>query len=104
VLTSRPLPPGAPEEVSIAIGSAVQLLGKMRSDDFEGNVHLVGGPRTIQAFGQLGALDELEILKIPYMLGEGLPLSAPGTPELSLKLERQQTHPDGTVQLSYSFR
>jgi dihydrofolate reductase len=78
VLTSTPLPSGAPPGVSITTGSAEDLLARMRADDFAGDVHLVGGPRTIQAFIELGALDVLEI--------------------------RQQTHPDGTVQLSYSLR
>ena len=73
----------------------------MRSGDFEGNVHLVGGPRTIQAFRKLGALDVLEILLIPFVLGDGLPLSPPGTPQVPMRLERQRTHPDGTVELSY---
>jgi len=62
----------------------------------------VGGPRTIQAFRELGALDVLELLKIPFLLGDGVALVAPGTPEVPLKLERQQTHPDGTLQLTYT--
>jgi dihydrofolate reductase len=103
VLTSSPLPEGVPEGVSITTGSAQELLERMRSDEFEGNVHLVGGPRTTQAFRELGALDVLEILKIPFMLGDGVPLAPPGTPQVPLKLERQHTHPDGTVQLSYSL-
>jgi dihydrofolate reductase len=101
VLTSSPLPAGVPADVSITTGSAPELLERMRSDDFEGNVHLVGGPSTIQAFRELGALDVLEILLIPFVLGDGLPLSPLGTPQVPMRLERQWTHPDGTVQLSY---
>ncbi len=41
-LTSRPLPAGLPEEVTSA-ASPAELLALMRSGDFTGDVHLVGG-------------------------------------------------------------
>jgi len=37
----------------------------------DGDVHLVGGPRTIRAFYELGALDRLEIVILPILLGSG---------------------------------
>jgi dihydrofolate reductase len=44
------------------------------------DVHLVGGPRTIRAFRELGALDRLELVILPLLLGEGIALSPPGVP------------------------
>lgn len=102
VLTSRPLPPGTPSHV-VARGDPAELLQLMRDADFAGDVHLVGGPRTIGAFAGIGALDRLEIVVLPLLLGEGLPLSAPRTPVTRLTLESQRTFEDGSVELAYSL-
>ncbi len=93
VLTSRPLPAETPAE----------LLEQMRAAERDGDVHLVGGPRTIRAFAALGVPERLEIVLLPILLGEGLSLSAPGTPPLLLQLETQRTFPDGSVELAYSL-
>ena len=66
-------------------------------------MHLVGGPQTIRAFAGLGALDRLEILVLPILLGDGIPLSPPGGPRLRLQLLRaDRTFPDGTIELIYT--
>jgi dihydrofolate reductase len=102
VLTSRPLPDGTPSHV-VACGDPADLLKLMRDADFTGDVHLVGGPRTIRAFAEIGALDRLEIVLLPLLLGDGLPLSSPATPLTRLTLESQRTFEDGSVELAYSF-
>lgn len=101
VLTSRPLPPGLPVEVTTA-PSAARLLELMRAGDFDGDVHLVGGPRTIAAFREIGALGRLEVVVLPILLGDGVPLSPPGSPPLRMTLESQRSFPDGAVELAYS--
>ncbi len=101
ILTSRPLPPETPGDVVSDSDPAV-LLEKMRAADFDGDVHLVGGPLTIQAFRGIGALDRFEVVVLPILLGEGLRLSPPGTARLPLRLEAQRTFPDGSVELAYS--
>jgi dihydrofolate reductase len=82
---------------------------------------LVGGPRTIRAFHELGALDRLEIVVLPILLGAGIPLSPQGTqpapspqgtqpapsPQgtqlVSLRLLlADRTFPDGSVELVYT--
>lgn len=99
------LPDGVPDGVSVATSdSAAELLERMRSTVVSGDVHLVGGPRTIQAFRAIGALDELELLVVPFVLGDGLPLSPAGTPQLPLELARERSYPDGVVRLTYTFR
>lgn len=103
VLTSRPLPAETLPEGIVADADPAELFEQMRAADFDGDVHLVGGPRTINAFQTLGVLDRLEVIVLPILLGEGLPLSAPGTPPLPLQLETQRSFPDGSVELAYSF-
>jgi hypothetical protein len=65
----------------------------------------VGGPKTIQAFQALGALDTLEIILLPILLGGGIPLTMPGSPNLSLRLlGDRRAFPDGSVELVYSAK
>jgi hypothetical protein len=51
----------------------------------------------------LGALDRLEIVVLPTLLGTGVPLSPAGSPSASLRLlPGQRTFPDGAIELVYS--
>jgi dihydrofolate reductase len=103
VLTSRPLPDGTPPEVVVSRGGPAGLVGQLRSRASGGDVHLVGGPRTIRAIRDAGALDRLEVVLLPLLLGEGVPLSPPGTPQERLRLLRaDRTFPDGSAELVYA--
>ncbi|HWE64690.1 MAG TPA: dihydrofolate reductase family protein [Chloroflexota bacterium] len=102
VLTSRPLPAEAPADVIVSNGGASELLEQLRAACLARDVHVLGGSRTIQAFRALGALDRLEILALPILLGDGIPLSPPGTPPLPLQLDGHRTFPGGTIELVYS--
>jgi dihydrofolate reductase len=63
----------------------------------------VGGPQAIRAFQRLGALDRLEILALPILLGDGVPLSPRQAPPLPLRLlSAGRTFPDGTAELVYA--
>lgn len=102
VLTSQQLPAKLPPDVIASQGGAAGLLEQLRTAGLAGDVHLLGGPQTLKAFHQLGAIDRFEVVVLPIMLGEGMslfPLSATRQP---LRLERQQSFPDGAVELVYS--
>jgi dihydrofolate reductase len=104
VLTTRPLPEGTPSDV-IAVPDPATLAEALRSRDSGGDVHLVGGPRTIRAFGDIGALDRLEVVLLPVLLGTGVPLSPAAAPALPLRLLRaDRFFPDGSVELVYAPR
>ena len=101
VLTSRPLPAGTPADV-IAVPDPAALAEALRSRDSGGDVHLVGGPQTIRAFSTIGALDRLEVVLLPVLLGTGVPLSPAGAPALPLRLlSADRAFPDGSVELVY---
>ena len=103
VLTSSPLPPGTPAHVITARGGPAGLVDQLRSRGSDRDVHLVGGPRTIRAFHELGALDRLEILVLPVLLGDGIPLSPRQAPALPLRLlSAGRIFPDGTAELVYA--
>lgn len=103
VLTSRPLPPGTPPEVRVVRDGPAGLAGQLRSRGSDGHVHLVGGPPAIRALAGLGALDRLDLLVLPVLLGDGVPLSPRQAPPLPLRLLGVgRTFPDGTAELRYA--
>lgn len=103
VLTSRPLPAGTPGHVVASSGGPAELVRQLRSRGSDGDVHLVGGPRTIQAVHQEGALDSLDVVILPVLLADGVPLWPRETQPPSLRpLRELRVFPDGSVELSYS--
>jgi dihydrofolate reductase len=102
-LTSRPLPAETPGDVITVTSGPAGLIRQLRGRRSGGDVHLVGGPRTIQAFHQQGALDTLDVVVLPILLGDGVPLWPRGAPPTSLRLLREPgIFPDGSAELSYS--
>jgi dihydrofolate reductase len=101
VLTKRPLPEGTPADV-VSAADPSTLLKLMRSANLPGDVHLVGGQQTIQAFRDIGALASLGIVLLPILLGDGVRLTPPGSAAQPLHLESSRAFPDGSVEHSYS--
>ena len=121
VLTTRPLPAKATEMGIVASqGGPAGLVEQLRGADLAGDVHVLGGSRTIQAFLNIGALDRLGMVVLPVLLGKGIPLfpleiatfsreawaaslAAPSqaAPRWRLRLEGQRVFPDGAVELDY---
>jgi dihydrofolate reductase len=102
VLTSQPLPEATPAGV-VSAADPAELLELMQKADFSGNVHLVGGQQTIDAFRGIGALDLLGIVTLPILLGDGTRLTPAGSRAQYLRLESTRTFPDGAVEQIYSF-
>jgi dihydrofolate reductase len=57
------------------------LLRRLRSAGLTGDAFLLGGRRTLQAIMAAGGIDKLELLKLPVLLGDGVPFSPPGVPD-----------------------
>jgi dihydrofolate reductase len=94
-------PAGTPEDVAIDSDPA-RLLGKLREANRGGDVHLVGGPRTIETFRALGALDKLGLIVLPLLLGEGMRLTPALSTEAGLTLESERALPGGSVEIVYA--
>ena len=93
-------PAGTPDHVVLDSDPA-HLLEKLRAANQGGDVHLIGGPRTIETFRQLGALDELALIVLPLLLGTGcnsLPPSAP-TPDSGSSVSAPSS---GAVEILYA--
>ena len=94
-------PTGTPDHVVVDSDSA-RLLESIRAANKGGDVHLVGGPRTIETFRALGALDKLGLIVLPLLIGDGMRLTPTLSPDTALTLESERVLPGGQVELVYA--
>jgi dihydrofolate reductase len=94
-------PSGTPDDVVVDSDPA-RLLEKVRAANRGGDVHLVGGPRTIETFRRLGAIDELGLIVLPLLLGKGMQLTPAVSSDIGLRLESERALPTGAVEISYA--
>ena len=95
-------PEGTPDHV-VVDSDPVRLLEKTRAATHGGDVHLVGGPRTIETYRSLGALDELVVVVLPYFLGAGKRLTDGLSLDTSLRFDRERAVTDGAVEIVYGI-
>jgi dihydrofolate reductase len=92
-------PAGTPDHV-VTDSDPVRLLEKLRAANRGGDV--LGGPRTIETYRALGALDKLELVVLPLLLGDGLRLTPALSPDTGLTFERERALPGGSVEIVYA--
>ncbi len=102
VLTSR-RPPGTPDHV-VTDSDPLRLLERLRAANRGGDVHLVGGPRTIETVRALGALDKLELVVLPMLFGDGMRLTESLSSGTGLTFESERALPGGPVEIVYACR
>jgi dihydrofolate reductase len=102
VLASR-RPEGTPDHV-VTDEDPARLLERIRQVNRGGDVHLIGGPRTIETYRALGALDRLELVVLPLLLGAGMRLTPALSPEAELSFVSQRALPGGSVEIVYACR
>ena len=95
-------PSGTPDEVVVE-SDPQRLLEKVRAANQGRDVHLVGGPRTIETFRALGALDKLGLIVLPLMFGAGTQLTPTFSPDTQLTLDWQRALPGGSVEIVYTL-
>jgi dihydrofolate reductase len=94
-------PDATPDHVVVESDPA-QLLEKVRAANRGGDVHLVGGPRTIETYRALGALDTFGLIVLPLLVGDGMRLASSLGIDTGLTLEHQHALPGGSVELVYA--
>jgi dihydrofolate reductase len=95
-------PDGTPHHVVVEADPA-QLLEKVRAANQGGDVHLVGGPRTIETYRALGALDELGLVVVPVLLGDGMQLTPSLSTDLGLRLRSERVIADNVLEVTYDL-
>ena len=94
-------PAGTPDRV-VVDSDPGRLLEKLRGANRGKDVHLVGGPRTIEAFRQIGALDELGLIIVPVLVGSGMRLTPTVSSKNRMTLVSQRVLPVGAVETVYT--
>lgn len=100
VLTSRPIDDPPPQTVAWLDGAAA-LVEQLRSMSPRGDVWILGGPKCIDAFRELGAIDLYEVYVMPVLVGAGISLFMKGG-TTSLRLVDSHVYADGVVKLVYT--
>ena len=85
-------PSGTPDHV-IVDSDPERLLEKVRDANKGGDVNLVGGPRTIETYRALGALDKLGLIVLPLLIGDGTRFTPSLSAEARLTLESERSLP-----------
>ncbi len=93
-------PPGIPDEVVVE-GDPDRLLEQVRQANRGGDVHLIGGPTTIETYRQRGAIDEFGLVVLPIFAGEGMQLTPSLRTDERLTLKSERVLPGGAVELLY---
>jgi dihydrofolate reductase len=99
---ARLAPTGRYPEGVVTDSDPQRLLAAIREANRGGDVHLVGGPRTIETYRALGALDKLHLVVLPLLLGDGMRLTPSLSLDSKLTLERKLPLPGGSVEIVYS--
>jgi dihydrofolate reductase len=94
-------PAGTPDHV-VTEGDPARLLEGVREANRGRDVHLVGGPSTIETFRALGALDKLGLIVLPLLVGDGMRLTPPLSADTALSLEVERSLPEGSVEIVYA--
>ena len=93
-------PDGTPEDV-IVESDPDRLLELVREANQGGDVHLIGGPTTIETYRRLGAIDEFGLIVLPILAGEGMRLTPAIQSDKRLQLRSQRALPGGAVEILY---
>jgi dihydrofolate reductase len=99
VVTSRPLVE-PPPQVEARSGNLLAV-----AEELEGRgcrkVGIEGGGQLIRGLIEIGRVDVLEMAIIPLVLGDGIPLFPPGTPEWPLRLAKCEQKSRGALHVVY---
>jgi dihydrofolate reductase len=93
-------PAGTPDGVMVD-SDPERLLGLVREANQGGDVHLIGGPTTIETYRKMGAIDEFGLIVLPIFAGEGMQLAPAIQTDKRLELISQRALPGGAVEILY---
>ena len=100
VLSSKPLDE-PPPDTAVWNGTATELVTHLRERPSDKDVWLIGGPKSIESFAKLDAVDVYDVFVMPVLLGDGVPLFPTSTRRTPLKLTFTDTYDNGVVRLVY---
>ena len=102
VFTQRPLQ-SVREDVVFVSDTVKPALANIEAQGYE-NIWLVGGGALINSFLQHSLIDEYIISTIPIILGDGIRLFPPPSPEEELELISSKQYSTGLLQVHYRLK
>jgi len=99
VLTRTPRAPD--ENVTFVSGDLASFVSELKRESGR-NIWLVGGAQIVAECVKHDLIDDFMLFVHPIILGEGIPLFAPGLPERPLQFVRSQSFSSGLVEVSYT--
>jgi dihydrofolate reductase len=99
VVTHRELPTTR-KSVEFYSGDLKRLVDEVLAPRYR-NIWLVGGAMLCQSFLKLGLVDEIRLLIVPVLLGDGLSLFGNSSAETRWRLKDVVAYKTGFVELSY---
>ncbi|HEV8038188.1 MAG TPA: dihydrofolate reductase family protein [Bryobacteraceae bacterium] len=100
VFTHRP--PKSPAEGVEFVNEPIAPFAKRLRKQPGKDIWIMGGGGVVASFLDAGQIDEFSIHVIPILIGEGIPLIAPGKRTVPLRLLSTRRYSDGGVHLNYS--
>ncbi len=99
IFSRRPPKRHAPD-VEFVSGPISEFAKRLRATSGK-DIWMMGGGGIIASFLDAGEIDEFIIHVIPTFIGEGIPLIAPKSRNVELKLLSVRDYPDGVIRLHY---
>lgn len=100
VVCSRTLDPAAHPAVTILSERVEQAVAELKRAEGK-DIWLFGGGDLLRGMLDGGLVDTLELAVVPVLLGEGVPVLAPGGRSPVLRLTGSEALPSGIVRLTY---
>jgi dihydrofolate reductase len=101
VVFSRTLPPATHPGVRIVNDDPGELVAALKAEGGR-DVWLFGGGTLLRVLLDAGLVDTVEVAVIPVLLGDGIPLIAPGATAKLILTDHEVLPASGIVALSYS--
>jgi dihydrofolate reductase len=97
---SQTLPPGEREGLIFTRQAVPQLVREIRAQSGK-DIWMMGGGELARAFLEADLIDELYLGIVPTLIGEGIPLFPPGSPQREFSLVEHTSYSRGLLALRY---
>ena len=102
VMTRIALRPATPD-TEVSAEPIEMLADRLSEQTTGGDVWVFGGGEVARAFLAARRLDTLELCVVPILIGDGIALFGPGTPQSNLRLTTSRRYANGLVRLDYEI-
>ena len=87
--------------MTLVAGDPAETVRTLRAEREGGEIWLFGGGELFASLLAARLVDSVEVTVVPVLLGEGVPLVAPGAGRTKLAFRESRVYPSGMVALHY---